>query len=55
VPSPWASLVISIPEAPHTTLLAVQSKMWADMVTMLCQKVLATQPVYANVKVSATR
>jgi len=50
-----ASLVISIPEAPHTASLAVQPKMWADMVAMLCQEALAAQPVYTNIKVSATR
>jgi len=54
-PPPWASVVISLPDASCDASLAIQSQMRADLIAVLCSQALATQPIYANVKVSAAR
>ena len=54
-PPPRASVVISVPGASRDASLAIQLQMRTDLVAVLCSQALAAQPVYANVKVSATR
>jgi len=54
-PPPQASIVISLPSASHNASLVIQSQIRANLVAVLCSQALATQPVYANVKVSTAR